>query len=183
MRLTIFAMHWKPQRARCRTARLLSQASQRRSCHSVSTMRHRMVQPPPQPLCAGKTGVTGAAFPATHAKNLNIQARKTSGKRSCSALVLPVADLGAFLPDCESSGTAPLATVLAYGDEAPTLSRAGRLGIAHHAPERLPMALERIAASGESDLDRALGLDRLRDRGSQIWRSTRSPAHLEKAFP
>ncbi|MBD3770949.1 MAG: hypothetical protein IE925_12460 [Rhodobacterales bacterium] len=117
-------------------------------------------------LCAlVKAGVTGATFPATHAKALNIQPRKASGKRSCSALVLPVADLGAFLPDCESSGTAPLATVLAYGDEAPTLSRAGRLGIAHHAPERLPMALERIAASGESDLDRALGLDRLRDRG------------------
>jgi ribonucleoside-diphosphate reductase alpha chain len=80
-------------------------------------------------------------------------------------LVLPIADLGAFLPDCESHGTAPLATVLAYGDETPTLSRAGRLGIAHHAPERLPMALERISASAESDLDRALGLDRLRDRG------------------
>ncbi|MEZ6000730.1 TSCPD domain-containing protein [Hyphomonas sp.] len=112
-----------------------------------------------------KSGATGAAFPAAQAKTLNLAARKACGKRSCSVLVLPVADLGAFLPDCESHGTAPLATVLAYGDETPTLSRAGRLGIAHHAPERLPMALERIAASGESDLDRALGLDRLRDRG------------------
>ncbi|MEO1965398.1 TSCPD domain-containing protein [Hyphomonas sp.] len=112
-----------------------------------------------------RAGVTGAAFPAAQAKVLGIPAQKASGKRTCNVLVLPIADLGAFLPDCESHGTAPLATVLAYGDETPTLSRAGRLGIAHHAPERLPMALERISASAESDLDRALGLDRLRDRG------------------
>jgi ribonucleoside-diphosphate reductase alpha chain len=112
-----------------------------------------------------RSGATGAAFTAAHAKALNLVARKTSGKRTCNVLLLPVADLGAFLPDCESHGTAPLATVLAYGDETPTLSRAARLGIAHHAPERLPMALQRIAASAESDLDRALGLDRLRDRG------------------
>jgi len=117
-------------------------------------------------LCVlARSGATGAALPAAHAKALNIQPRKASGKRSCDVLVLPVTDLGAFLPDCESDGTAPLATVLAYGDDTPTLSRAARLGIAHHAPERLPMALERIAASGESDLDRALGLARLRDRG------------------
>nr|WP_321361939.1 TSCPD domain-containing protein [uncultured Hyphomonas sp.] len=112
-----------------------------------------------------RSGATGAAFTASQAKSLSLEPRKASGKRACSVLLLPVADLGAFLPDCESHGTAPLATVLAYGDESPTLSRAGRLGIAHHAPERLPMALERIADSGESDLDRALGLDRLRDRG------------------
>ena len=112
-----------------------------------------------------RSGATGAAFTASQAKTLGLEPRKASGKRACSVLLLPVADLGAFLPDCESHGTAPLATVLAYGDESPTLSRAGRLGIAHHAPERLPMALERIAESGESDLDRALGLDRLRDRG------------------
>ncbi len=112
-----------------------------------------------------RSAVTGTAFTASQAKVLGLAAQKASAKRTCSVLVLPVADLGAFLPDCESHGTAPLATVLAYGDETPTLSRAGRLGIAHHAPERLPMALERIADSGESDLDRALGLDRLRDRG------------------
>jgi ribonucleoside-diphosphate reductase alpha chain len=117
-------------------------------------------------LCAlARSGATGAAFTAAHAKILSIEPRKAGSKRSCEVLVLPIVDLGAYLPDCESAGTAPLATVLAYGDETPTLSRAGRLGIAHHAPERLPMALERIAVSGESDLDRALGLDRLRDRG------------------
>jgi ribonucleoside-diphosphate reductase alpha chain len=117
-------------------------------------------------LCAlVKAGVTGTAFTASQAKILSLSARKASGKRNCNVLLLPIADLGAHMPDCESQGTAPLTTVLAYGEETPTLSRAGRLGIAHHAPERLPMALERIAASGESDLDRALGLDRLRDRG------------------
>jgi ribonucleoside-diphosphate reductase alpha chain len=117
-------------------------------------------------LCAlVRSGVTGAALPAAQAKVLGLSAQKASGKRTCNVLILPIADLGAFLPDCESHGTAPLATVLAYGDETPTLSRAGRLGIAHHAPERLPMALKRISASAESDLDRALGLDRLRDRG------------------
>ena len=117
-------------------------------------------------LCAlARSGAAGAALSATHARALGISARKASGKRNCEVLVLPVADLGAFLPECESDGTAPLATVLAYGDEAPTLSRAGRLGIAHHAPERLPMALERIATSGQSDLNQALGADRLRDRG------------------
>ena len=112
-----------------------------------------------------RAGAAGAALPAAHAKALGISARRASGKRNTTVLLLPVADLSAWLPDCESDGTAPLMTVLAYGEDAPTLSRAARLGIAHHAPERLPMALERIAASGESDLDRALGLDRLRDRG------------------
>jgi hypothetical protein len=92
--------------------------------------------------------VTGAALPAAQAKILGLSAQKASGKRTCNVLILPIADLGAFLPDCESHGTAPLATVLAYGDETPTLSRAGRLGIAHHAPERLPMALERISSLG-----------------------------------
>jgi len=117
-------------------------------------------------LCAlARTGASGTAFPAAQAKALGLQTRKASSKRNCEVMVLPVADLGALLPDCESDGAAPLATVMAFGDDAPTLSRAARLGIAHHAPERLPMALERIAASGESELDRALGLDRLRDRG------------------
>lgn len=117
-------------------------------------------------LCAlARSGASGAALPAIYAKALNIPTRKATSKRACEVLVLPVCDLGARLPECESEGASPLATVLAFGDEAPTLSRAARLGIAHHAPERLPMALERIAASAASDLDRALGLDRLRDRG------------------
>ncbi|MEZ5954540.1 MAG: hypothetical protein R3C13_09585 [Hyphomonas sp.] len=117
-------------------------------------------------LCAlAKTGATGAALSAAHAKALNLEARKVSGRRACEVWVLPVADLGAYLPECESMGAEPMAGVLAYGDAAPTLSRAARLGIASRAPERLPEALERIAAAGSSGLDRAIGLDRLRDRG------------------
>ncbi|MCA8902955.1 MAG: hypothetical protein KDA53_17080, partial [Hyphomonas sp.] len=117
-------------------------------------------------LCAlVKSSATGAAFPAAQAKALGLEARKAGTKRTCAVLVLPVADLTAWLPDCESGGTEPMPGVLAFSDDVPTLSRAARLAIAHRAPERLPEALERIAASGEHDLDRALGIDRLRDRG------------------
>ncbi|MCB9971459.1 MAG: TSCPD domain-containing protein [Hyphomonas sp.] len=117
-------------------------------------------------LCAlARSGASGTAFPAGHAKTLDTDSRKASGKRACDVLLLPVGDLGVLLPECESAGTAPMTSVLAFGDEEPTLSRAARLGIARRAPERLPEALERIAESGTFGLDRAIGLDRLRDRG------------------
>ena len=112
-----------------------------------------------------RAAATGAAFPAAQARVLGIDAIKASGRRGCQVAILPLSDLAGILPDCESEGAAPVRTVLAYGEEAPSLSRAARLGLARRAPEHLPVLLERLAAAGEQDLDSALGRSRLRDRG------------------
>ena len=112
-----------------------------------------------------RTAATGAALPAAHARVLGLEAIKAAGRRGCQVAILPLSDLGGILPDCESEGAAPIRTVLAYGEESPSLGRAARLGLARRAPEQLPLLLSRLAAAGEHDLDAALGRSRLRDRG------------------
>ena len=112
-----------------------------------------------------RSAATGAAFSASHAKALGLQARKSGSKRPCRVMILPVTDPMAALPDCESDGAAPVRAVLTYGDDAPSLTRAARIGLAARAPEALPGVLDRIANSGTQDLETALGTARLRDRG------------------
>ena len=112
-----------------------------------------------------RSAATGAAFPAAHARVLGVEPIKAAGRRNCQVAILPLTDLAGILPDCESEGAAPVRTVLAYGEEAPSLSRSARLGLARRAPEQLPGLLGRIASAGEQDLDAALGRTRLRDRG------------------
>ncbi|MBU4569184.1 MAG: hypothetical protein KJ833_09505 [Alphaproteobacteria bacterium] len=112
-----------------------------------------------------KSAATGAAFPAAQGRLLGLEALKASGRRSCQVALLPLRDMAAVLPECESEGAAPVRTVLAYGEDAPSLSRAARLGLARRAPEHLPVLLERLSRAGEHDLDSALGRTRLRDRG------------------
>ena len=112
-----------------------------------------------------RSAATGAAFSASHAKALGLQARKSGSKRPCRVMILPVTDPMATLPDCESDGAAPVRAVLTYGDDAPSLIRAARIGLAARAPEALPGVLDRIGNSGTQDLETALGTARLRDRG------------------
>ncbi len=112
-----------------------------------------------------RTAATGAALPAAHARILGLEAIKAAGRRGCQVAILPLSDLGGILPDCESEGAAPVRTVLAYGEESPSLGRAARLGLARRAPEQLPLLLGRLASAGEQDLDAALGRSKLRDRG------------------
>ena len=112
-----------------------------------------------------RSAATGAAFGAAHAKALGLPARKAGSKRPCRVMILPVTDPMAALPDCESDGAAPVRAVLTYGDDAPSLTRAARIGLAARAPEALPGVLDRISNSGTQDLETALGIARLRDRG------------------
>ncbi|MFN7054922.1 hypothetical protein [Hyphomonas sp.] len=112
-----------------------------------------------------RSAVTGSAFPAAQARILGLEPVKATSRRAAQVVILPVSDLAAILPECESEGAAPVRTVLAYGEEAPSLSRAARLGLARCAPEHLPALLDRLARAGEQDLDAALGRTRLRDRG------------------
>ena len=112
-----------------------------------------------------RAAATGAAFSATHAKPLGLQARKASTKRSCQVLILPIVDPMVALPECESDAAAPIRAVLTYGDDAPSLTRAARLGLAARAPEALPGVLEQISHAGAQDLETSLGTARLRDRG------------------
>ncbi|MFT5775413.1 hypothetical protein [Hyphomonas sp.] len=112
-----------------------------------------------------RSAATGAAFSASHAKALGLQARKSGSKRPCCVMILPVSDPMAALPDCESDAAAPVRAVLTYGDDAPSLTRAARIGLAARAPEALPGVLDRISNSGTQDLETALGIARLRDRG------------------
>jgi ribonucleoside-diphosphate reductase alpha chain len=117
-------------------------------------------------LCAlVKSAATGAAFPAAQGRILGLEGMKATGRRPCQLALLPLCDMAAVLPECESEGAAPVRTVLAYGEDAPSLSRAARLGLARRAPEQLPQLLARLASAGEQDLDSALGRTRLRDRG------------------
>jgi len=112
-----------------------------------------------------RSAATGAAFSAAHARALNLEPRKAGGKRACRVLILPVSDPMLALPDCESDGAAPVRAVLTYGDDAPSLSRAARIGLASRSPESLPLILDSIANSGAQDLESSLGRARLRDRG------------------
>jgi len=112
-----------------------------------------------------KSAATGAAFPAAQGRLLGLEGMKASGRRPCQLALLPLRDMAGVLPECESEGASPVRTVLAYGEDAPSLSRAARLGLARRAPEQLPQLLERLAMAGESDLDSAFGRSRLRDRG------------------
>ncbi|MBU2605031.1 MAG: hypothetical protein KKC43_03980 [Alphaproteobacteria bacterium] len=112
-----------------------------------------------------RSAAAGAAFSASHAKALGLQARKSGSKRPCRVMILPVTDPMAALPDCESDAAAPVRAVLTYGDDAPSLTRAARIGLAARAPEALPGVLDRISNSGTQDLETALGIARLRDRG------------------
>ena len=112
-----------------------------------------------------KSAATGAAFPAAQGRLLGLEGLKASGRRACQLALLPLRDIAGTLPECESEGAAPVRTVLAYGEDAPSLSRAARLGLARRAPEHLPQLLERLAQAGAHDLDSALGRNRLRDRG------------------
>ena len=108
---------------------------------------------------------TGSAFTAAQAKVLGLDPIKAGSRRACQVAILPLSDLGDILPDCESEGASPVRTVLAFGEESPSLCRSARLGLARRAPEHLPGLLERLAIAGEQDLDAALGRTRLRDRG------------------
>jgi ribonucleoside-diphosphate reductase alpha chain len=112
-----------------------------------------------------RSAVTGAALPAAQARLLGLEPIKASSRRTTRLAILPVTDLAAILPECESEGAAPVRTVLAFGDDTPNLSRAARLGLSRRAPEQLPALLERLAKAGEQDLDSVLGRTRLRDRG------------------
>ncbi len=112
-----------------------------------------------------RAAATGAPFPLAYARTLGIEPRRAGSKRACQVLVLPLADAAAVLPDCDSDGTAPVRTVLAFGDDQPSLVRSARLGLAVRAPEHLPGVLDRVAHAGVRDLDAALGLLRLRNRG------------------
>lgn len=112
-----------------------------------------------------RSAATGAPFSAAHARALNLEPRKAGGKRACRVLILPVCDPMMALPDCESDGAAPVRAVLTYGDDAPSLSRAARIGLAARSPSSLPHVLDRIANSGAQDLESSLGRERLRDRG------------------
>jgi ribonucleoside-diphosphate reductase alpha chain len=112
-----------------------------------------------------KSAATGAAFPAAQGRLLGLEGLKASGRRACQLALLPLRDIAGTLPECESEGASPVRTVLAYGEDAPSLSRAARLGLARRAPEHLPLLLERLAQAGAHDLDSALGRNRLRDRG------------------
>lgn len=112
-----------------------------------------------------RAAATGTAFPATQARILGIDPFRAGGRRPCQVLIMPVTDLAAILPDCESEGASPVRTVLVYGEDAPCLSQAARLGLAIRAPEQLPGLLARLLLAGEQDLDAALGRGRLRDRG------------------
>ncbi|WP_291203126.1 hypothetical protein [Hyphomonas sp.] len=112
-----------------------------------------------------KSAATGAAFPAAQGRLLGLEGLKASGRRPCQLAILPLRDMAGTLPECESEGAAPVRTVLAYGEDAPSLSRAARLGLARRAPEQLPQLLERLAQAGAHDLDSALGRNKLRDRG------------------
>ncbi|WP_439620461.1 TSCPD domain-containing protein [Hyphomonas sp.] len=112
-----------------------------------------------------RSAATGTAFSAAHSRALNIEPRKTGSKRACRVLILPVSDPMLALPDCDSDGAAPVRAVLTYGDDAPSLSRAARIGLASRSPESLPLILDRIANSGVQDLESSLGRERLRDRG------------------
>lgn len=117
-------------------------------------------------LCAlVKAAATGAGFPAAQGRILGLEGMKATGRRPCQLALLPLRDMAGILPECESEGAAPVRTVLAYGEDAPSLSRAARLGLARRAPEHLPQLLSRLASAGEQDLDSALGRTRLRDRG------------------
>jgi ribonucleoside-diphosphate reductase alpha chain len=112
-----------------------------------------------------RAAATGTAFGAAHAKTLGLQARKASTKRPCQVLILPIIDPMVALPDCESDAAAPVRAVLTYGDDAPSLTRAARLGLAARAPEALPGVLDQISHAGAQDLEASLGTARLRDRG------------------
>lgn len=117
-------------------------------------------------LCAlVKSFAAGASLSATHAAVLGLEARRASSRKSCQVAILPVTDLADLMPDCESEGSAPVHSVLAYSDEGPTLARCARLAISRTAPENLPTILERVANCGGEDLEAALGADRLKDRG------------------
>ena len=112
-----------------------------------------------------KSAATGAAFPAAQGRLLGLEGLKASGRRPCQLAILPLRDMAGTLPECESEGAAPVRTVLAYGEDAPSLSRAARLGLARRAPEQLPQLLDRLSQAGAHDLDSALGRNKLRDRG------------------
>jgi ribonucleoside-diphosphate reductase alpha chain len=112
-----------------------------------------------------KSAATGAAFPAAQGRLLGLEGLKASGRRPCLLAILPLRDMAGVLPECESEGASPIRTVLAYGEEAPSLSRAARLGLARRAPEHLPQLLDRLSQAGENDLESVFGRNRLRDRG------------------
>jgi len=112
-----------------------------------------------------KSAATGAAFPAAQGRLLGLEGMKGTGRKPCQIAILPLRDMAAALPECESEGAAPVRTVLAYGEDAPSLSRAARLGLARRAPEQLPQLLDRLSQAGAHDLDSALGRNKLRDRG------------------
>lgn len=115
-------------------------------------------------LCAlVKSAATGAAFPAKHAKALDMPSKRAGTKRDCTLMICPLGDLASS--EIESDGVAPLHAALLYGDEAPVLARAVRLGLARRRPEALPQLLSQITSNGEAALDASLGLDRLKDRG------------------
>ncbi len=112
-----------------------------------------------------RSAATGAAFPAAYARALQLEPRKATSKRPCQIVIVPLNDVAALLPDCDSDGVAPVRTVLAFGDDHPSLVRAARLGLAARVPEHLPLVLDRIAHAGSRDLDAVLKLDKLRHRG------------------
>ncbi|MEX1250196.1 MAG: hypothetical protein WEA77_03275 [Hyphomonas sp.] len=112
-----------------------------------------------------KSAASGAAFPAAQGRLLGLEGIKATGRRPCQLAILPLRDMAHVLPECESEGAAPVRTVLAYGEDAPSLSRAARFGLARRAPDQLPLLLDRLALAGEHDLETALGRNKLRDRG------------------
>lgn len=117
-------------------------------------------------ICAWiNAAATGASFSAAHGKALDLPAKRAGAKRDCSVHILPLASLMESEGDISSDGISPVQSALIYGDEAPTLARAARLGLARRKPEALPHLLEQLQSSGEAALAQAFGRDKLRDRG------------------
>lgn len=117
-------------------------------------------------LCALVTAAaTGASFSAVHGKALGIPAKRAGTKRDCSIHILPLASLMEADADISSDGTSPVQSALIFGDDAPTVARAARIGLARRKPEALPQLLEQIQSTGHAALERAFGQDKLRDRG------------------
>ncbi len=117
-------------------------------------------------LCAWiNAAASGASFTAAHGKALDMPAKRASTKRDCSVHILPLASLMETDADISSDGTSPVQSALIFGDDAPTLARAPRIGLARRKPEALPQLLEQIQSTGHAALERAFGRDKLRDRG------------------
>ncbi|MEO0884218.1 MAG: hypothetical protein AAFY34_16045 [Pseudomonadota bacterium] len=105
----------------------------------------------------------GAALSAARAKRLGLPPIKASAKTGTSLAILPIAEAAFGRMQPESSGMAPLTTLI--GEEDGDLARALRLGLAKRPPDAAADLLDRSdIANGAAELP-GLDADRLKDRG------------------